>query len=100
MVIKITLNEEVSGTNHDEVSRLQNPPPIPLAPSLKLLNGIVPKVVNSCTILSGGVKRIVIERKSHNIFPLYFSTTDRSITNLKSTKRNIQESELWELVKY
>ena len=85
MVIKITLNEEVSETNHDEVSRLQNPPPIPLAPSLKLLNGIVPKVVNSCTILSGGVKRIVIERKSHKIFYLYFVTLDFNITINKLT---------------
>jgi len=91
MVIKITLNEEVSGTNHRRSLTTSKPitPRCAVPSSHKLLKGIVPKVVNSCTILSGGVKRIEIERKSHNIFSLYFSTTDRSITNLKLTKRNI-----------
>lgn len=88
LAIKITLNEEVSGTNQDEVSRLQNPPPIPLAPSQKLLNGIVPKVINSCTFLSGGIKRIEIERKSHKIFYLYFATIDFSIRINKFTIGN------------
>jgi hypothetical protein len=50
-------------------------------------------VVNSCTLLSGELKNSKNERKTHKIFPLYFSPTDRSITNPKLTKRNIRKSD-------